>query len=241
MSCDADRFGILFVCTANACRSVIAERAAIPGLRTRLGSSAARFHVASAGTAGLEGYPLHPCTAAALSQLGVSTESFASHALTLSDIDRADLILTAGREHRDQVIAMRPGVSRRVYLLREFARLAVCTPAPGTHEDPVDRARSLVAEVARQRGRVPYVDPAEDEIADPAATRAAFASCARVINGAVLVVLDALCGAPVADGRPPAGPGSAHSADGDRFPATGGRTWRRALRFSIPPLSAPPP
>lgn len=235
MSPGAERFGILFVCTANACRSVIAERASVAGLHVRLGASAARFHVASAGTAGLHGSALHPYTADALRQIGVSGDGFVSHALTVSDIDRADLILTAGREHRDQVVAMRPRVSRRIYLIREFPRLAACTPAPDTDGDPVGRARSVVAGIARQRGRVPYVDPTEDEIADPAATSAAFVSCARVIQGAVRDVLDALCGAPAAFAQRPVGLAGAHVGDVDRFPVTGGRRWRRAPRLPAPP------
>jgi dTDP-4-amino-4,6-dideoxygalactose transaminase/protein-tyrosine-phosphatase len=227
MSFGAGRFCILFVCTANACRSAIAERACAAGLRARLGAGAARFHVASAGTAGLDGRPLHPYTAEALSQIGASADGFVSHALTLPDVDRADLILTAGREHRDHVVAMRPGASRRTYLLREFARLAARAPAAGGNGDPVERARGVVAGVAPWRGRVPYVDPAEHEIADPVATTAAFADCARLIQGAVAAVLDALCGPPAASAHPSAAPAGHRGAQAGHSPAAGARGPRR--------------
>lgn len=191
----AGQFGILFVCTGNLCRSVIAERLARRGLRARLGPAASWFRVTSAGTASLDGCPVHPYTAEALSWLGADADGVASHALTAADVDTADLILAAGREHRDAVVAMRPRASRRAYLLREFARLAACTvDRPAAGQPAADQARHLVAAVAQLRGLVPYVEPAEDEIADPATNSAAFLDCARAIDTAVSQALDALCG-----------------------------------------------
>jgi protein-tyrosine phosphatase len=186
------QFGILFVCTANICRSVIAERLARRGLRARLGGDARGFRVTSAGTACLKGCPVHPYTAQALTWLGADAEGIASQQLTAADIDTADLILAVGQQHRNQVIAMRPGASRRAYLLREFARLAASAPGSADDLSAVEQARQLVAEVAMLRGRVAYVEPAEDEIPDPVATAEAFLNCARVIDAAVSDVLDAL-------------------------------------------------
>ena len=195
----ADQFGILFVCTGNLCRSVIAERLARQGLRDRIGADARRFRVASAGTAALDGCPVHPYTAEALSRVGADAGVTVSHLLTSADVDAADLILTAGQEHRDAVLALRPGASRRAYLLREFARVAAFAldlPAAdisAAGHSAVRQARHLVAEAAQLRGRVPYVEPAEDEIADPATSTAAFFECARVIDAAVSQSLDSLC------------------------------------------------
>lgn len=186
------QFGILFVCTANICRSVIAERLARRGLRARLGADACGFRVTSAGTASLEGCPVHPYTAEALTWLGADAEGVASRQLTAADIDTADLILAAGQQHRNQVIAMQPSASRRAYLLREFARMAAAASVSAEEASAVEHARQLVAEVARRRGRVPYVEAAEDEIPDPVATAEAFLNCARVIDAAVSDVLDAL-------------------------------------------------
>jgi len=190
----AGQFGILFVCTGNLCRSVMAERLARQGLRARLGPAASRFRVASAGTAGLDGCPVHPYTAEALGSLGADADGAASRALTAADVDAADLILTAGQEHRDAVVALRPRSSRRAYLLREFARLAAFAVHPPAAQCVADQARSLVAEVAKLRGLVPYTDPAEDEIADPVTSSAAFLDCARIIDSAVGQVVDSLCG-----------------------------------------------
>lgn len=193
---DADGTGyfrILFVCTGNVCRSVIAERLARREIQARLGDEAGRFRVTSAGTASLDGSPMHVYAVQALSRLGADTDGFSSRQLTAADIDEADLILSAGQEHRDRVLVLRPGASRRTYLLREFARLAAVI-SPTAEHYPGQRARGVVAVAARLRGRVPYVDPAADEIADPAGNPQAFLGCAQLIDGSVGVVLDALCG-----------------------------------------------
>ena len=190
----AGYFRILFVCTGNVCRSVIAERLARRGIRARLGDEAGRFRVTSAGTASLDGSPMHLYTMQALSWLGAGTEGFRSRQLTACDIDQADLILSADQGHRDQVLVMRPSASRRTYLLREFARLAAVISPAAAACSAAQQARDVVAAAARLRGRVPYVDPAADEISDPVADAQAFLSCAQAIDGSVRVVLDALCG-----------------------------------------------
>jgi low molecular weight protein-tyrosine phosphatase len=189
-------FRILFVCTSNVCRSVLAERLAQAGLRARLGDAAAPFVVRSAGTAGRPGTSLHPYTALALRRLGAPAGRFASRRLTAACLDVADLILCAGREHLDLVVAARPTASRRAYLLKEFARLAASAAPPDGSASPAGRARGVVTQAARLRGRVPYVEPAVDEIGDPKPTQEGFARCANVIHGAVGVVLDSLCGSP---------------------------------------------
>ena len=186
------RFSILFVCTGNMCRSVIAERLAMDGLCARLGDGAASFGVKSAGTAGTDGVPIHPLTANVLGRFGVPGEGITSRRLTERDIDWADLILSVGREHQERVTAMRPRASQRTYLLREFARLVGAVP--GTGLDPVSRAHDVVAAAARMRGRVPYVEPGADDIPDPRPTYRAFARCADAIHLALQDILDAFCG-----------------------------------------------
>jgi protein-tyrosine phosphatase len=207
----SEHFTILFVCTGNVCRSVLAERLARRGIRARLGDEAARFAVRSAGTAARDGEPMHPYTRHALAGLDADTGGFASRQLTAGGIDAADLILSACAEHRNEVLGLRPAASTRSYLLREFARLAAAIPRPPAAPyppypppgppypppgppDPVQRARDAVAAAARMRGRVPYVEPAADEIADPAADPEAFGICAKEIEAVVSPVLDVLCG-----------------------------------------------
>jgi hypothetical protein len=56
------------------------------------------------------------------------------------------------------------------------------------------------AQSARIRGQIPYVDPANDEIDDPATPEALW-HCAENIDRAVRTTISALCG----DAGPPAG------------------------------------
>jgi protein-tyrosine phosphatase len=190
------------------CRSVLAER-----LAARDFGASAAFAVASAGVATRDGLPMHPGTARVLARLGVNAEGFRTRCLTARDIERADLVLTAGAEQQNRVVAMLPGASRRTYRLREFAWLTSAGPQPGSPawpasadgladpDDPVRRARLVVAAAARRRGRIPGQPPGGGEIPDPVLSDAAILDSARVIEQAVRGVLDALCDA---RGRPAA-------------------------------------
>jgi protein-tyrosine-phosphatase len=112
------KFRILAVCSANICRSPVVEIL----LRQRLDAS--RFKVRSAGTFGWAAAPVDSMVVLELARLGASAEGFASHALTRDDVEWADLILTATREHRAHVLDRHPAALRRTFTLREFASLA---------------------------------------------------------------------------------------------------------------------
>lgn len=145
----SDRFAILAVCTANICRSPLMEAL----LRGRL--DAGRFEVASAGVRGWDRQPMDSMAKLELVRLGHSAEAFRSHAIDSYLVDSADLILTATRAHRSDVLAMNPQALRRSFTLVEFAALTGLVDA----DDP----RSLVAQAALRRS----LAPADTDIADP--------------------------------------------------------------------------
>jgi len=187
-------FRILHVCIGNQCRSVIAERLTRRGMHVRLGDGAASFRVASAGTRAIEGGPMDPHTAEALRALGAETDGFAARRLSVPLLRDADLILAATRDERDGVVAMLPQALRRAFTLKEFARLAapLCQRADGAAPDVMQHARRVVAQALTLRGRVPYVDPAMDDIPDPARTAPGLEACAYAVATALEGVLDAL-------------------------------------------------
>ena len=177
MAVDRPAFSIMFVCTGNQCRSPMAERLARLAIGRHLGPDAARFKVSSAGTGMYEGRPMTRETATVLESYGADPHRFRSTGLTLERIDAADLILTATRAHRSQVVSLQPQALQRTFTMTEFARHAGAVTTPrseglaggeaGGHDDPVARACALVAEVARSRGSVPPARPEDDDIPDP--------------------------------------------------------------------------
>jgi protein-tyrosine phosphatase len=119
----APRFKVLFVCIGNVCRSPVGERL----LAVRL--PADRFEVASAGVGAMVGYAMSKYAAAELAGYGGDPTHFAAQQLTPELITGADLILTATRELRSQVLSESPGALRRTFTILEFAALAQMTDA----------------------------------------------------------------------------------------------------------------
>jgi protein-tyrosine phosphatase len=157
----SEPFDLLFVCTGNICRSPTAELIAAH----RLPPSGFRVH--SAGTYGLHGYPIEPNAARPLTALGIGCDAFRARRLTDDLVERADLVLTATRDHRSAVVTRVPGALRKTFTMREFARLTEAVDdAALAADDPADRARLLVALAAERRGRTTTKKDADD-VADP--------------------------------------------------------------------------
>ncbi|WP_042386491.1 arsenate reductase/protein-tyrosine-phosphatase family protein [Streptacidiphilus melanogenes] len=202
-----DTFQLRFVCTANLCRSPLAERIAVlrvPHATTRW------LAVSSAGTHARDGMRMHPPAARHLGGVGADPAGFRSRRLTAAMVAGDDLVLTADLAQRDAVVALCPAASRRTFMIKEFARLVRHPPvllkrpaswppggaAPGTAAgcERAEAAREMVAHAARYRGRVPWCEPVLDEIADPDGTDAAVASCAEQIDLAVTEIVLFLAG-----------------------------------------------
>lgn len=143
------RFAILAVCTANICRSPMIE------ILLRAELAPGEFEVASAGVQGWDREPMDGMAAMELMRLGHSSGTFRSHAIDSYLIDSSDLILTATKWHRSEVLSMNPRALRRTFTLTEFAALAVQVDGA----DP----RALVAEASRQRS----LAPPKVDIGDP--------------------------------------------------------------------------
>ncbi|MEW1913791.1 hypothetical protein AB0442_36100 [Kitasatospora sp. NPDC085895] len=195
-------FRLRYVCTANLCRSPLAER--ITELRMPPAAGWSWLAVTSAGTHGQDGLPMHLPAAELLTGIGADPAGFTSRRLTAAMVAGDDLVLTAELAHRDAVIALCPAASRRTFLVREFARLVRHPPvtaglhapqaADGSAAEQAARARELVAAAARFRGRMPWQEPALDEIADPDGTEAMLIACAKDIDRVVTQIVTALLG-----------------------------------------------
>ena len=110
-------FRVLFVCIGNVCRSPVGERLLAARLPTE------RFQVRSAGVGAMVGYAMSKYAAAELEGYGGNSKGFAARQLTPEMVEDADLVLTATRDLRSQVLAENPGALRRTFTILEFAAL----------------------------------------------------------------------------------------------------------------------
>lgn len=109
---------ILFVCTANICRSASAEwllREAIAACPALTG-----IEIRSAGTHAIEGAP--GCSMAPA--LVGDAADHRSTQLTPELVAGADLILTAARDHRSAVALLEPAARARTFTIRQAGRIA---------------------------------------------------------------------------------------------------------------------
>ncbi|MEC3958793.1 low molecular weight phosphatase family protein [Nocardia sp. CDC153] len=112
---------VLFVCSGNVCRSVIAERltlavAAEHGLQ--------ELSAESAGVRALVGFPVEPLAAQTIVGLGGNADNFKARRLKADMVHRADLVLTMTDKIRDQVRDLVPEALPRTFTLLEAYRIA---------------------------------------------------------------------------------------------------------------------
>jgi sulfate adenylyltransferase len=138
-------FRILFVCTANVCRSPFLELYA----RSRLGSPAVAF--SSAGTHGFVDHPISDeMGAEARMNWGLEADRFRSRPFTAELLDDADLVLTAERRHRQFILDAHPDASGKVLTLGQAVRGAA-TPSPSDDiADPYRLGAQAQATAAQQ-------------------------------------------------------------------------------------------
>ncbi|WP_240311852.1 adenylyl-sulfate kinase [Nocardioides houyundeii] len=167
---------VLFVCTANICRSAFMEVTArhLAGDRTDIEFS-------SAGTHGFKDHALDEGMAAVLAA-GVSHDDFTSRPVTRELIEGADVVLTAESTHRTFLLEEHPQAFRKVFTLAQFAEAAEASDL---------RGRDLIKSLGRQRGAARH----EHDIADPYRRGPqASSEAAQRITGLLQTVIPALTG-----------------------------------------------
>ncbi|MFF7242692.1 hypothetical protein ACFZBU_02215 [Embleya sp. NPDC008237] len=154
---------LLFVCTGNATRSVIAgelTRAARP-----------EWSVATAGTFVVEGLPISWRTRSALTELGLRAPGHRSTQLTDAHVAAADLVVVQEYQHVRYIRRHHPHGAARTATLKRLVR---DLPAAGPTDEPLARrlAGLDLGSVELEPDWEDVVDPGGGEVAD-------FVACAH--------------------------------------------------------------
>ena len=124
---------VLFVCTANICRSPMAMGL----MQSKVSQSALDWRVESAGVWADEGYPAAMNTLRVLGSRGIDIRAHRSRPITPEMVLDFDLILVMERNHREALRAAFPGRAKHFFLLSEMV---------DRQDDIVDPIGGLIAD-----------------------------------------------------------------------------------------------
>jgi protein-tyrosine phosphatase len=162
---------IALVCTANRCRSPLAEHI----LRAEAAARGLSVHVSSMGLL-QSGMPMPDRGIAVAREFGLDLSRHRSERLRMDKLAEVDLVLGMSRGHGREVVSAMPAIWPRVFTLKQFSRFVAGNAIPRRA-----RLASWIEAEAEARARSELLGRvAEDDVADP--LRASAAQWRRVIH-----------------------------------------------------------
>lgn len=111
---------VLFVCTANRYRSVIASACFKNELKKR--NLQNEWLVSSAGTWTTEGLPAMPEAIKLAKSLGLDVQSHRSREISSGLIETADLVLVMEAGQKEALLIEFPGIAGKIFMLSELSK-----------------------------------------------------------------------------------------------------------------------
>lgn len=158
---------LLFVCTANQCRSPMAGALA----RRRLVERGCKAAIATAGFMD-GGQPPPPEVLSAMAAVSIDLSGHLSRLIDLRLLESADLIMTMTRQQLVDAVGLAPGAWERAFTLRDLVRRGEAVGARHVRNGAIQDLASWVGLVGAGRTPAGILRlPLEDDIADPMGRR----------------------------------------------------------------------
>jgi protein-tyrosine phosphatase len=146
---------ILFVCTANVCRSPMAQ-AIFNALAEGEGL---HFRAEGAGTAALEGEPMAPNTVTALEEAGIYPGEHRARQVSATMVEEAELVLAMGPRHAAALHRLEGDPALGIHTLSGYAT------GVGEEEVPDPYGLTMIAHRSTLRQLHEYVERVVDRLA----------------------------------------------------------------------------
>jgi protein-tyrosine-phosphatase len=134
---------ILFICSANMCRSPMAEALFANLLKQR--ATDMDWQVSSAGVWAYDGNRASEGAVKALQRIGIDLSNHRSQSISKDMMLENDLILVMERNHKEALQAAYPKLAYKIYLLAEMVGMShdILDPIGGSAADYEDTAAEL--------------------------------------------------------------------------------------------------